>query len=402
MSTKKITTAEIVVFILTVVLTVGIPNFLFFNRDIEVEPMIKVDSIGDTVILEYANPNDSYSIQGIDNSFFDYANGFFAFYSKDYKVSDNGEAYSVIDSNGNHVASVKLERRDNTDIHREVLLIDLSKSKESLQVISKNYNEVKIFSSIANEEYNVSFKIEDRTEPLEVVFDNVSITAPDLSPVIYSVCDADVNIIVNGTVKLKGGQNPYTYNDVSDFERFFKTVGVSANAYYVCMISAVGGAASIIYGVDYYMDMFKGITSLQLNALSNVWGQIDNLVYGEDGSPGLDGVCAVQIAGDLNIVGNESARLTLIGGDAGHGDDATNSYMTSPPKGGDGGNGGSAMVCNRFANNLSDRLVLKSGNVGLGGFGGQNIKGEKGKMGKVGDQLAPKVVLSDYDITFNP
>ncbi len=401
MKANKMHPLETLVLLLTILVAVGLANFLFFTRGFDGDVIIKVDSVGDTVILEYANPNESYSIDGIDNSEFSYSNGLFAFYSKDYKVASYGEAYGIIDSTGTRVATVKLQKRDPGDIYRKTLSIDLATTNVPLHKISKDYDEVRIFSSKEGATYSTSIQIEDRSESLDIIFDNVKIDAPDLAPVLYSVSDAPINITVKGNVTLEGGDNPYTVEHLSGGERFINTLDTAANAYCVCMISAIGGAASIVKGVEYYTEMFMGITSLQLNVLENAWDQVENLFFGEEGVPGLNGVPAIQVSGELNIVGDESAFLTVYGGNGSSGGDATGSFLSSPPKGGDGGKGASAIICDKLANGLSDRFKFDSGFGGLGGYGGRNVKGEEGSRGKNGDTLPIKVIFSEIDVSFN-
>jgi hypothetical protein len=232
---------------------------------------------------------------------------------------------------------------------------------------------------------------------LEIILDSVKLKAPDLCPVLYSMSTAPINLKIQGDVYLWGGKNPYTAADISGMDRLLDTLDTAANAYCVVMVSAVGGAASIYKGADYYAEMFTGITGLQLATMDNAWGKVESLFNGEDGAAGLDGIPAIQLAGDLNIIRTEKSWLFVHGGDGGRGGDGVGGFINTT-RGGRGGKGGSALVCDRLFNGLGYGLTLTAGGAGDGGQGGKNIMGEQGSTGRSGGSCEEAVIISHTEI----
>lgn len=394
-SNNDVKLSEIGITFLTMFLVIALVNCAFFFRNVGQKTAIKVDSVGNTVYLQYAAQNESYSIDGIDNSNFNNSNGIFSFFDINYEVSDEGQPYCIVNSKGKTVGTVKLARRD--PMEASVYRIDVANLESPLVSVSGDYDTVYVYSSVTDMSFPVSIQIEQRNRPIDVIFEDVRICAPDLAPVLYCVHDVDVNLEAKGTVWLEAGANPYTKQHVSEIENLFSTVNVAANAYYVCMLSAVGTAVSIMYGVDYYADMFMGVTALQLNVMENAWGKVENLFNGQDGADGLDGVPALQIAGGLNLVIAENASVTVIGGSGSDGGDGTNA-LTMKNNGGDGGDGASAIVCGSLATHPYGTLTLYAGAGGQGGEPGYTPLGDHGSQGNRGGQHETKVVL-DVEIT---
>ena len=374
------------IFLILIVVIVNILVFSLWNSN---DKIPKISNVGNTVVLEYAKKGESYYIDGIENGNFSYNDGIHTFYSKDYLVRKDADPYKIMDSSGNQVGTVYL-KPDTKEY--STYNLDLSKLNSTLVKVPNSYEALYVYSSEENMEHCVSIQLEERTSPIEVTFNNVSIKAPPLSPVIYSVSDADIEIEIIGNVTLVGGDNPFTHADVSSKDRFLSMVDTAANAYCVCMISAIGTAASIVHGVDYYMDMFAGVSSLQLAVMENAWNKVEDFFNGTDGAPGLDGVSAVQIAGRLNIVGSSDASLKLVGGNGSRGGNGSSSFMTTT-KGGKGGNGGSAIVCGTLATNLGTKISYTSGNGGEGGDGGTSVTGT-GSRGNRGGQNEAKVIIN--------
>lgn len=370
-------------------------NYLIFSGMFSTNKIPKVDNVGDTVVLRYAPRWESYYIDGIEDAEFTRNGKVYTFYSTDYIVREDGAPYDIMNSKGEKVGSINLRRDDN---ELSVMKIDLSEINKDFIEIPATCDKVRVYASGEDRTYSLSIQIAERTNPVEVEFDKVSIQAPDVAPVLYSLSAAHVNVRVVGNVSLKGGTNPYTMEHAATMDKFIDTVETAASAYCVCMVSAVGTAASIVYGVDYYMDMFAGVTSLQLNVMENAWGKVEELFNGRDGYPGLDGVPALQVAGKLNVVGDSNASLKLEGGNGGTGGDGSGSFMTTT-KGGRGGNGASAIVCGTLATNLGDRISYLSGEGGFGGEGGTSVTGT-GSRGNRGGQHEPKVII-DSEILFD-
>jgi hypothetical protein len=166
------------------------------------------------------------------------------------------------------------------------------------------------------------------------------------------------------------------------------------------MISAIGGAASIYKGAEYYAEMFKGITSLQLITMDNAWGKVENLFNGEDGATGLDGIPAIQIQGDLNIAGNRESFLYICGGQGARGGNGLGGFINTT-RGGTGGNGASGLICNRLINGINYNLTIEAGSGGEGGDGGKNIVGEQGSSGNYGRSQENKVIISKTEIALD-
>ena len=397
-SKKGSSLSEFAITLLTFILVIAVVNGAFFFRNVGRKTAIKVDSIGDTVYLLYANQNEDYSVQGIDGGVFTKLDSIFAFYHKDYRVTDDGQAYCIVNSRGKTVGTVLLEKKDATSTDNR-LEIDIATFPDPYVSVPYHYDSVYVYSSAPDCIMTVlSIQIEERFKPIDVIIDNVRLQAPDLSPALYCMYDADVNLEIRGNVWLEGGDNPFTTEHISGMENIAATVNVAANAYYVCMFSAIGTAASIVYGVDYYVDMFRGVTSLQLSVLDNAWGKVEDLFNGKDGADGLDGVPAVQIAAGLNIAGDSGASLVLIGGGGSDGGSGVGG-LTTKTRGGDGGNGGSALVCGSLATPIQGQLTLYAGEGGQGGEPGYTPLGDHGREGYVGGQLDPKVVL---DLELDP
>ena len=401
MSSKKATKSFLksIYFWVTLLLVVIIVNALFLAGFNFSKRNPKVEQIGNTVVLRYSEKKNDYRIEGIENGKFNYNGTVHTFYDEKYLVREDGEPYNIVDKNGECVGNVKLKPNNGYASVYEIDLASLEGVGEILVKIPSNYEGAKVYTSGENKEYSISIQIEERATPIDVEFHDVTIRAPLVSPVLYSVSNTPVNVKIIGNVTLIGGSNPFTAEHVSSKDNFLSTLDVAANAYCVCMLSAIGTAASIVNGFDYYAKMFEGVTALQLNALGNAWGRVEELVNGKNGYPGLDGVPAVLIAGALNLVGNpNNATLSLTGGRGCNGGKGT-AALTNKPDGGDGGNGGSALVCTTFATNLGDKVSFTSGEGGDGGEGGNSIMG-RGKNGKKGGQNEAKIVL-DREVLFS-
>lgn len=396
-SNNDVKLSEVGITFLTMFLVIALVNCAFFFRNVGQKTAIKVDNVGNTVYLQYANQKESYSIDGIDNSEFNSSNGIFSFFDINYEVSDDGQPYCIVNSKGKTVGTVRLAKRN--PMESSVYMIDVANLENFFVSVSGDYDTVYVYSSVADMSFPVSIQIEQRNRPIEVIFEDVRIHAPELSPVLYCVHDVDVNVEAKGTVWLEAGSNSYTTQHVSEIENLFSTINVAANAYYVCMISAIGTAASIMYGVDYYADMFMGVTALQLNVMENAWGKVENLFNGQDGADGLDGVPAIQIAGGLNLVVAENASIAIVGGSGADGGNGTNA-LTMKNNGGDGGDGASAIVCGILATHSQGTLTLYSGAGGQGGEPGYTPLGDHGSRGNRGSQNETKVVL-EIEITQN-
>lgn len=365
-------------------------NSFFFSGIIFNQRMPKVESIGNTVVLRYSQKSRSYRIEGLENGVFSSNGELHTFYSDDYLIREDGEPYTIVDAKGNSIGSISLKQNNG---FASVYELDLSTTQESLVKIPASCEAVKIFATGEKKEYSVSVQIESRTTPIEVEFRDVTVRAPMMSPVLYSVSDAPVNVRIVGDVTLQGGENTLTTENYSTKDQLLSTLDTAANAYCVCMISAIGTAASIVKGLDYYRDMFRGVTSLQLQTMGNAWGKVDELVNGRDGYQGLDGVSAILTMSELCLVGDANAKLTLIGGNGSDGGDGTVGLMTKND-GGDGGNGGAALICDTLVCNLGSRISFSSGEGGKGGNGGRSATGY-GKSGENGGKNEPKAVLSE-------
>jgi hypothetical protein len=296
------------------------------------------------------------------------------------------------------VASVKLIEAK--ELEHELLEVDAATYTQGILKVPSTCTRLIVYTSVEGGEKPMSIQIEDREAPLDLVLDNVSITAPDMSPVLYSLSKAPVNLTVKGSVTLEGGKNPYNASDVSNMDRFLDTLDTSANAYCVVMVSAIGGAASIYKGTEYYATMFKGITGLQLATMENAWNKVEDLFNGEDGAAGLDGIAAVQLQGDLNIVSVEGSYLKLLGGQGGRGGDGVDGFINTT-RGGRGGNGAPGLICDRLVNGLGSRFLVEAGPGGEGGAGGKNVVGEQGPYGNYGDSLENKVIISKTEINLD-
>ena len=396
-SSNDVKFSDVGITLLTLILVVALVNCAFFFRNVGQQTAIKVDNIGNTVYLQYASQKESYSIDGIDNSEFKNVNGVFSFFNSDYEISEDGQTYCVVNSKGKTVGTVRLAKRD--PMERTVYRIDVANLDSLFVSVSSEYDTVYVYSSVSDMYFPVSIQIESRNRPIDVIFEDVRICAPDLSPVLYCVHDVDVNVEARGTVWLEAGSNPFTMEHVSQVENLFSTINVAANAYYVCMLSAIGTAASIMYGVDYYADMFMGVTALQLNVMENAWGKVENFFNGQDGADGLDGVPAIQIAAGLNLVVAENASVAILGGSGADGGNGTNALVMKN-SGGDGGDGASAIVCGSLATHSKGSLTLYSGAGGQGGDPGYTPLGDHGSEGNRGSQQETKVVI-DIEIWDN-
>ena len=391
-----------VFFLALIIIIIGV-NFVFFKyfmpKHVGDTPSLKVEEIGNTVVLRYTESEESYSIKGIEKGGqFERVDGLHVFQNPDYCVFDGGDTYEIVNSSGEVVASVKLIEAK--ELEHELLEVDAATYTQGILKVPSTCTRLRVYTSVEGGEKPMSIQIEDREAPLDLVLDNVSITAPDMSPVLYSLSKAPVNLTVKGSVTLEGGKNPYNASDVSNMDRFLDTLDTSANAYCVVMVSAIGGAASIYKGTEYYATMFKGITGLQLATMENAWNKVEELFNGEDGAAGLDGIAAVQLQGDLNIVSVEGSYLKLLGGQGGRGGDGVDGFINTT-RGGRGGNGAPGLICDRLVNGLGSRFFVEAGPGGEGGAGGKNVVGEQGPYGNYGGSLENKVIISKTEINLD-
>ena len=410
MSSKKIDIIESLVFILTFIIVIVGVNYMIFDRWLpsikgdssrpnHQAPSVKVEEIGNSVLLRYTSPKQSYYVEGVEtNNQFVKAEGLLVFQNPDYYVAKDGTPYNIVNSSGEVVGSVSLKRAD--EIEHSYMEVDAATYTESFVKIPSTCTKFRVYTSVIQGEQPLSILVEERETPLDIIFDNVSLTAPDMSPAFYSVSDAPINMTVRGNVALIGGKNPYNANDISNADRFFDTLDTAGNAYCVVMATAIAGAASIYKGTEYYADMFKGISGLQLLTMENAWGKVEGLINGENGATGLDGIPAVQIMGDLNIIGENVPYLVLRGGQGGKGGPGSDGLINTTT-GGRGGNGGAGLICNRLVNGIGDAVFVESGAGGEGGEGGKNIVGEQGGYGRYGESSDSKVIISKTEITLN-
>ena len=403
MSPKKIALIEKIVFALTLVIVIAGVNYLMFNRWFPSSkgqsPSVKIEEIGNTIMLRYTSSRQSYYIEGIENNNqFVKADGVQVFQNPDYCVSENGSSYNIVSSSGEVVGKVSLERAD--EVNHNYMEVDVATCSENFVKIPAACTKFRVYTSVFGGEQPLSIQVEEREAPLEIIFDNVSLEAPDMSPVLYSVSNAPINMTVRGSVTLIGGKNPYHANDISDMDRLLDTLDTAANAYCVVMTSAVAGAASIYKGAEYYANMFEGISGLQLATMENAWNKVETLFNGENGATGLNGIPAVQLVGDLNIVGEDSPSLMIRGGQGGKGGRGVDGFINTT-SGGRGGNGGAGLICNRLVNGIGYSMTVESGAGGEGGEGGKNVIGEQGGHGGYGDVTDSKVIISKTEITLN-
>jgi hypothetical protein len=385
---KNVSLSEFKLSYIIAIVIIVVVNVIFFGRGFGKESAVKVNTIGDTLMIEYAKSGESYSIEGIENGQLTYTGGKHVFFHPDYKVSDNGDVYNILNSKGKHVGNVMLQKKSQMDMR--ALEIDLAEYQDELLKITSEHDYVRIYTSTPDVEHKLSIYVDDRNENLDLILDNVQIKAPDLSPALYSFSQSDINLTVLGNVTVKGGDNPFTVESISTIENLKETVGAAAHAYHYCLSSAKKTAMSIVLGIDYYAQMFAGVMAQQLETVKEAWDKVETFIGGKDGATGLDGVAGIIITGDFNLVTNESTVFNVYGGNGGKGGDGTWA-LVELKNGGDGGNGGSAMVCENLATYNAGQINLFSGEGGEGGKAGYTAL-ESGNDGRKGGSYEARVV----------
>ena len=153
-SSNDVKFSDVGITLLTLILVVALVNCAFFFRNVGQQTAIKVDNIGNTVYLQYANQKESYSIDGIDNSEFKNVNGVFSFFNSDYEISEDGQTYCVVNSKGKTVGTVRLAKRD--PMERTVYRIDVANLDSLFVSVSSEYDTVYVYSSVSDMYFPVS------------------------------------------------------------------------------------------------------------------------------------------------------------------------------------------------------------------------------------------------------
>lgn len=334
------------------------------------------------------------------------------FYFTDYYVSESGTSYEILDNRGKAVSTIKLAKKSET-YNPQVYEFNLDAYTEHGITITADMDYVKIFSSDPSIAHDLVIIIDfERTKPCDIEFTNVNIQTTETCSVLYNYSQYDLNLKFEG-------ENYFKVGKTTGFEEYYEALNAyeKADAAYAVSVNALAFVGYYFYGkaaeahvntikdvvnewkqkvgtteawdLDISTEHFVSATEDMLQVISSGLDGVETLIRNQNGADGIDGATAFMSFGSLYLYG--SGDVTIIGGDGIDGIDAHKGLIdANNTKGGNGGDGGSAIVANIFIENISGTFQVQSGTPGQGGNGAgyTPIKGRTG--------TTPKEILSSF------
>ena len=353
-----------------------------FGGGIEDDRQTRVISAGSAFALVGAGFDD-LTIEGIESV--SVSNNLF--YSEDYVVdNENGTEYNLC-RKGKTVATVRLSRKDG--VYDSTLYeFNLATLTEAAVIITADMDRVRIYSDDPTREYNVTVFIDpERDSTLDLTLCNVNISTSDASCAIANYSVKDLNIILEGENTLRSG-NALSLQEYQDLLRFVENAEAAYDTIYpfVCATKrfkqmAVGVYVKSALGMGSFEENFNKTTAEMVEILDKGLQGLETLLNNQAGMKGLDGTSTITSLGSVHISG--SGSLTVYGGNAANGNDASHGFVgANSVKGGDGGNAGHAIMAKNILITAEGAVNLLPGKNGKGGNGAgySPIDGNAGKL----------------------
>ena len=275
--------------------------------------------------------------------------------------------------------------RKSDHYNSQVYNFDLDVFTEPVLTISEEMCYVNIYATDPDAKREIYIQIEERSLPVDITFENVSLYSSEPTPVIFSKSLNDINIIIKGINTIKAADHSYTKESFSQY----LTKGISST------LSTFYKDVSELYGsmnISQEELQNKGLADFITSDLNSIAGTAAdyfagflegtmNLLGGKDGAEGLDGIPAIMHAGGISISG--PGTISIKGGNGARGADSQNS-LVGLSDGGRGGNGGNAISCGKYMSTGGTSVTLQGGTGGEGGNPSKGLLGAIGSSGKKG------------------
>ena len=330
----------------------------------------------------YTNTGETYKIKELN---LESQNGVFHF--EDYYVSEDGQQYNVTNKKGKVVSKINLAKKSET-YNPQVYEFNIDTLELPGINITTDMNYVVIYSDDNSKSHDITVIIDPhRTTPCDIEFKNVNIQTSDYVSPVSNFSDQAVNIKMTGENYFKAG----SFNNFEEYyasiqnsqDLFDKTSGnITALAFYgyYFEVRAINVYFMSLTGKGDFVEEYKSVVRDSVTLIDTFLSSADNLLNNQAGQDGYDGAAAISSLGPVYIYG--SGNATLIGGNGTNGLDADTGVLGhNSVKGGDGGNGGCAILGEIVVENMSGSISMAAGSHGFGGNGaGNNPK--KGADGK--------------------
>ncbi len=293
------------------------------------------------------------------------------FYLDDYFYSEElGSEYKIKGTLFN-VGSVYLAKKSD-HYNQEVYSFELMDYHNKVLKITKDMNYVELTSDRPDENINTYILIEERTLPLDITLNNVSIATKWGIPVVFSAAFTDINVILKGENHIESITPSNTVAQL--IERMKGTLSAQEKLHYDTL-EEIKYLSDTVNGKNSSGDVAHHYFTLATDSL-NTWtdavlGGIESVISGKEGAKGMDGATAIVHPCGISFAGEGS--LSVKGGSGAAGGNANVSILGTAD-GGAGGNGGSGISCANFLD-VTGRLNVE------GGFGGNGGAASSGLIG---------------------
>lgn len=307
------------------------------------------------------------------------------FYLPDYFVSETlGTEYEIKDGWFKTGSVFLAKKSEHYDSIRHTFNVDEYNNR--ILAITPEMNYVGLYSE-SGEVSSVQIQITSgRTTPLDLKLENVSLTCGEGLPVIFSAAVTDVNFILAGENEIVSAEQLYTVQELAERAKN-QLFGDQEEAFYEMLDDAKEEFAngSDAFGddpIDGLAHYLSGIGEIGKGVVDGIVDGVTDIISGAEGIAGAAGADAIILPGGVSFSG--TGRLSVTGGKGAAGSAATNSLM-GDAKGGNGGAGGDAILCNAYLD-VSGGVTATGGDGGAGGEGSKGLfsSGEKGDYGKSG------------------
>lgn len=295
----------------------------------------------------------------------------------DYYVSEYGKQYNITNKSGKVVSKINLAKKSET-YNPEVYEFNVDTLEVPGIIITSDMDYVVIYSEDGAARDITVIVDHGRTKPCDIEFRNVNIQTSDYVSPISNFSDQAVNIKMTGENYFKAGNfnnfEEYYESIQASQDLFDKTSGnITALAFYgyYFEVRAINVYFMSLTGKGDFVEEYKSVVRDSVTLIDTFLKSADNLLNNQAGQDGYDGVPAISSLGPVYIYG--SGNATLIGGNGTNGLDANTGLLGhNSVKGGDGGNGGCAILGETVVLNLDGDISMTAGSYGFGGKGAGN------------------------------
>ena len=320
----------------------------------------------------YTNTGETYKIKELN---LESQNGVFHF--EDYYVSEDGQQYNITNKSGKMVSKINLAKKSE-NYNPEVYEFNIDTLEVPGIIITSDMDYVVIYSEDGASRDITVIVDHGRTKPCDIEFRNVNIETSDYVSPVSNFSDQAVNIKMTGENYFKAG-------NFNNFEEYFASIQASKDLFdntsgnitalafygYYFEVRAINVYFMSLTGKGDFVEEYKSVVRDSVTLIDTFLSSADNLLNNQAGQDGYDGAAAISSLGPVYIYG--SGNATLIGGNGTNGLDANTGVLGhNSVKGGDGGNGGCAILGEIVVENISGSISMTAGAHGFGGNGAGN------------------------------